>query len=180
MQNIIDSLLDMAIVESGEIKPVPIVTNLYEFAESTFNKLQRDYPLPRPLKFQLINKLRSTDTVILDPQHLSQALLNLFRNAVKFTNEGFITFSYERKDNYYSISVSDTGIGISQEKIVYIFEPFRQAHEGISRSKGGIGLGLAIARRLVELWEGKIWVESSPGVGSTFYINIPAKNEYSA
>lgn len=174
MQGIIDSLLDIAMVESGEIKPIPAATNLNEFAEFFFAKLKLDYPLEKPLSLKLINKLEPDATVQLDPQHLSQVLLNLFRNAVKFTNEGSITLSYQRQGDYFIISMADTGIGISNEKLTYIFEPFRQAHEGISRSKGGIGLGLSISKRLVELWGGQLRVESSPGNGSTFYVSIPA------
>lgn len=173
MQNIIEALLDMASVESGEIKPLPIETNLYEFAEFTFLKWRQEYPMLKPIELQLDNKLTPTDRVRLDPQHLAQVVLNLFRNAVKFTEQGSVVFSYVKKKDHFVISVSDTGIGIAPENLIHIFEPFRQAHEGISRSKGGIGLGLAIARRLVEMWGGEITVESSPEKGSTFSVTIP-------
>jgi PAS domain S-box-containing protein len=176
MQSIIDSLLDMAIAESGEIQSMSVETNLYEFAEITFLKFKQNYPIAKPIELYLDNKLNPTAIAYLDPQHLNQVLLNMFLNAVKFTNGGSITIAFSQEKNHFLIRVSDTGMGILPEKINYIFEPFRQAHEGISRSKGGIGLGLAIAKRLVELWEGEITVESLPEVGSTFNITIPFKS----
>lgn len=174
MENIIEALLDMASVESGEIKAFPVVLNLHEFADHFFAKLNQDYPPQKPINLILENKLSVNAMACLDVQHLNQTLLNLTRNAIKFTEAGSITMLFENcHKGGYKISVADTGIGIPPDKLDQIFKPFRQAHEGISRSKGGIGLGLSISKKFAELWGGEIIVSSQAGEGSTFSIMIP-------
>ena len=120
-----------------------------------------------------------------DRTKVRQILLNLLANATKFTNEGHIarvaravTMAADRgcdrgARHYLSISVRDTGIGITPESLPLIFEEFRQVHEGRTGTRGS-GLGLAISRKLVELLGGRIWVESTPGKGSTFTFILPA------
>lgn len=112
-----------------------------------------------------------------DPLRLGQVLMNLMSNAVKFTEKGEITVTVDRKDTPGSrpgdavrlkLSVRDTGIGLSAEEQERIFKPFSQADGSTTRKYGGTGLGLAICRRLVEMMDGTIWVESEPGKGSTF------------
>ena len=110
-----------------------------------------------------------------DPERLQQVLWNLLSNAVKFTNRGGkIQVRLERVDSHVEVAVSDTGIGISPEFLPHVFERFRQADAGMSRERGGLGLGLSIARQLVEMHGGTIEV-SSPGAGqgSTFRLKIP-------
>ena len=92
---------------------------------------------------------------------------------LKFTNEGSITLRCEQSVAYFKVSMIDTGIGIPVDKVDHIFEPFRQAHEGISRSKGGIGLGLAICKKMVQMWGGEIEVASQPSKGSVFSFTVP-------
>lgn len=173
MQNIIESLLDIASVETGEIRAQPVQTNLYEYAEWMLTKTRQDHPLLKNLELQFENKLSPNTFTVIDPQHLHQVLGNLIGNSIKFTSQGYIRVIFDQSDFQYRISVADTGIGISNESLQHIFKPFRQAHEGISRSKGGIGLGLAICKKMVELWHGEIIVESRPNIGSTFIITIP-------
>ena len=117
------------------------------------------------------------DTVIGDHGRLRQILVNLLDNAVKFTDEGDVSISirsHHLEGNKHQIhfTVRDTGIGIPEDKINAIFEPFTQAEHVMSRKRDGVGLGLAIAKRLVELMGGEIWLESSPGQGSTFHFTI--------
>ncbi|NBP69412.1 MAG: sensor histidine kinase [Cytophagia bacterium] len=178
MQNIIEALLDLASIESGEIKPFPVQTNIYEFAESMHDRAKQD-PLLVGKKIELYhqNNLKTTAVAFIDPQHLLQVATNLVRNAIKFTNEGNIMLAYHESDQAYVISISDTGIGIATDKIDHIFKPFRQAHEGISRSKGGIGLGLSICNKMVEMWGGRITVSSVLGKGSTFSFTVPKLNK---
>jgi PAS domain S-box-containing protein len=174
MQNIIESLLDMASLETGEIRAFPVKINLYETIEYIFDKAKQDFDLTgKPVKLLLENKLQHTDSTFIDPQHLLQVLTNLFSNALKFTNEGSITLHCEQSVAYFKISMIDTGIGIPVDKVDHIFEPFRQAHEGISRSKGGIGLGLAICKKMVQMWGGEINVASQPIKGSVFSFTVP-------
>jgi PAS domain S-box-containing protein len=177
MQNIIESLLDMASLETGEIKAFPVKVNLYESIEHIFDKAKQDFDLGgKPVQLLLENKLQTSDSTVIDPQHLVQVTTNLFSNALKFTNQGTITLRCEQLPNYFRVSMIDTGIGIPADKVEHIFEPFRQAHEGISRSKGGIGLGLAICKKMVQMWGGEIEVASQPSKGSVFSFTVPLED----
>jgi PAS domain S-box-containing protein len=111
-----------------------------------------------------------------DPDRLHQILLNLTGNAIKFTERGAVqlrvTGTVNNGSAELTFAVADTGIGIPLEKQNVIFEPFTQADSSITRQYGGTGLGLTITRRLVELMQGRIWVESQPGHGSTFSFTV--------
>jgi signal transduction histidine kinase len=111
-----------------------------------------------------------------DERRISQVLLNLVGNAIKFTDAGEIRIDVAAGVNELVVSVSDTGPGISETDQEHIFEEFRQAEGSTSaQRKGGTGLGLAIAKKIVELHGGKIWVESEVGKGSTFTFTLPLK-----
>jgi len=108
-----------------------------------------------------------------DPARLRQIILNLISNAIKFTDSGHILVRVEdSNDDVVKISVSDTGIGIPEEKLQAIFASFTQADSSTTRKYGGTGLGLTISKRLVEMMGGRIWVESEEGVGSTFSFSV--------
>lgn len=112
--------------------------------------------------------------VLMDRYKLSQVLSNLVGNAVKFTAEGTVTIACSPVDaERWCLEVSDTGIGISRDALAYIFDGFRQVDDRLARSYGGTGLGLAITRKIVELMEGEIRVESRPAEGSHFRITWP-------
>ena len=115
-----------------------------------------------------------------DPAKLKVVLKNLIGNAVKFTEKGSVTLDVRRHDKGVEISVTDTGTGIASEAKQLIFEPFRQAENPLTRQHGGIGLGLYIAKRLMELLGGTINVESEVGRGSTFSVWIPTGEETGA
>ncbi len=108
-----------------------------------------------------------------DPGRLKVILINLFSNAVKFTEKGNVTIDVHKRDNGVEFSVTDTGIGIAPEAFQNIFEPFRQVENPLTRQHGGAGLGLYIVKRFVELLSGTIKVESEVGKGSTFRVSIP-------
>ncbi len=109
-----------------------------------------------------------------EERKVKQVLLNLLSNAVKFTPEGGkISLSASLNDGMAEISVADTGVGIAPEDQEAIFEEFRQVGSDYARKREGTGLGLALARRLVALHGGKLWVESEPGKGSTFTFTLP-------
>ena len=112
-----------------------------------------------------------------DPERLKQVLLNLVGNAVKFTHQGEITIRAARQRDRASpsalvFSIADTGIGIPEDKQDLIFESFTQADSSVARRYRGTGLGLSISRELVSVMGGRIWVESLPGKGSTFFFTI--------
>ena len=112
-------------------------------------------------------------TVEGDPHRLRQVLLNLLGNAIKFTEQGEVRISAERRGETVHFAVSDTGIGIAPERLSVIFDAFTQADASMSRRYGGTGLGTTISKQLVELMQGRIWVESQLGQGSTFHIELP-------
>jgi GAF domain-containing protein/HAMP domain-containing protein len=108
-----------------------------------------------------------------DERRLTQVLLNLAGNAIKFTDAGEVSIEARLADGAFLVSVSDTGPGIAEADRQKIFEEFQQADSSSTRRKGGSGLGLSISRRIVELHGGRLWVESIPGEGSTFYFTVP-------
>ncbi|MBI3527060.1 MAG: GAF domain-containing protein [Betaproteobacteria bacterium] len=110
-----------------------------------------------------------------DERRITQVLLNLVGNAIKFTDKGKVLVSVTVADGKFVVSVKDTGPGIAVAEQDRIFEEFRQVDSSSTRAKGGTGLGLAIAKRIVELHRGRIWVESAIGKGSNFFISIPVK-----
>lgn len=112
-----------------------------------------------------------------DPAKLKVVFKNLINNAVKFTEKGSVTVDVNKSGRGIEISVSDTGIGIAQENLPVIFEPFRQSENPLTRRHGGIGMGLYIVKKLVEILGGTIKVESEVGHGSTFRAWIPQKLE---
>jgi signal transduction histidine kinase len=110
-----------------------------------------------------------------DGKRITQCLMNLAGNALKFTREGRVEIRAALEGEHLRFAVADTGIGIPADQIDGIFEEFRQADATVSRDFGGTGLGLSITRKLVELHGGRIWVESVPGQGSTFFFSIPLR-----
>ncbi len=111
-----------------------------------------------------------------DERRIRQIVVNLVGNAIKFTKEGSVRLNATRPDeNTWGIEVTDTGIGIPKEAQAAVFEPFQQVHSDLTRDNRGIGLGLSITKQLVELMNGKIVLESEPGLGSTFTILLPMR-----
>ena len=112
-----------------------------------------------------------------DEQRIAQALLNLLGNAIKFTDAGEVKLEVRADNGAFLVSVSDTGLGISEADQAKIFDEFRQADGSDTRKKEGTGLGLAITRRMIEMHGGRIWVESTLGEGSTFWLSFPVRVE---
>jgi signal transduction histidine kinase len=115
--------------------------------------------------------------VVVDRIKLEMALTNLLYNALKFTpSGGQITLTYRRKPQSVWIIVKDTGVGIPQDQLTRIFDEFHQVEDHMTRRHGGLGLGLSLAKALVEAHGGRIWAESEGlNRGSTFYINLPLR-----
>ena len=108
-----------------------------------------------------------------DPDRLREVITNLFDNAVKYTPEGKITIGLTGDNQVVQFYVRDTGPGIPKEDAEHLFQKFYRVDNSATRTIGGTGLGLFICRKIVELYQGRIWVESEVGKGSTFYINLP-------
>jgi PAS domain S-box-containing protein len=111
--------------------------------------------------------------VYADPDRLREVLTNLVDNAIKYTEEGRITLGLTGNDQVVQFAVKDTGPGIPAEDLPHLFQKFYRVDNSATRTIGGTGLGLFICRKIVELYQGRIWVESEPGKGSSFYINLP-------
>jgi signal transduction histidine kinase len=115
-----------------------------------------------------------------DERRLTQVLLNLMGNAIKFTDSGEVIVKASATDGVFNVSVRDTGPGISAADQAKLFQEFQQADNSLTRKKGGTGLGLAISKRIVEMHGGKIWLESQVGQGSTFFVTLPVRAEEQA
>jgi PAS domain S-box-containing protein len=173
MLNIINDIISISKIESGQIEVSDTETNINEQLEYIHTFFKPEAKL-KGIDLTFLKLLPSENNYIkTDREKLYAILTNLVKNALKFTNEGSIEIGCEKKGGYLEFFVKDTGLGIpkSQEKI--IFERFRQANESISRTHEGSGLGLAISKAYVEILDGRIWVESEEGKGSTFYFTIP-------
>jgi signal transduction histidine kinase len=108
-----------------------------------------------------------------DERRLTQVVLNLVGNAIKFTDAGEVVIKAAKANGSFKVTVRDSGPGISEADRAKLFQEFQQADNSITKKKGGTGLGLAISRRIIEMHGGRIWVESSPGNGSTFAFTLP-------
>ena len=117
--------------------------------------------------------IENLPTIEADPTRLSQALLNLIHNAVKFTDKGYVTLRISREPNAILFEVRDTGIGIAEEDQELVFEPYETILEDKNDPRLGFGLGLKIVEHIIDLHDGETWFESKAGVGSSFFFTIP-------
>jgi signal transduction histidine kinase len=108
-----------------------------------------------------------------DPDRLREVITNLFDNAVKYTDGGKITIGLTGNNEVVQFYIRDTGAGIPPADLPHLFQKFYRVDNSATRTIGGTGLGLFISRKIIELYQGRIWAESQPGQGSTFYINLP-------
>ncbi len=115
-------------------------------------------------------------SIEIDKTRLRQVLMNLVKNACKFTNEGYVEIGYHSQESDIVFYVKDTGEGMNQEQIEYIFQRFMQVATMVSPNEDGVGLGLTISKAIINQFDGDIWVESEPGQGSIFYFNLPLKS----
>ena len=172
--NLINGLLDLARIEAGRYElakqPVNVAAALRDCLRLVAAQAQR-----KGVELALDDGPAGL-TVQADPRAFEQITLNLLSNAVKFTDTGGeVRVGAALTEEAVTIVVTDTGIGIPAELIPHLFEPFRQAHAGISRQLGGTGLGLSICRNLVDLHGGKIVIDSTPGRGTTVTVSFPAE-----
>jgi signal transduction histidine kinase len=112
-----------------------------------------------------------------DERRLTQVLLNLVGNAIKFTDNGEVVIKAAQGNGAFEVAVRDTGPGISASDQAKLFQEFQQGDNAISRKKGGTGLGLAISKRIIEMHGGQIWIDSAVGKGSTFSFRLPIQVE---
>ena len=181
LMTLINDVLDISRIESGklEYKPVPVD---FRNMTDTVLSIARGYIENRDLNFCVSREELKTPYVMADELRIREVLLNIISNSVKFTKDGgTISFAAENapgNDDHHIIiryRISDTGIGMSEEFQSRIFDEFSQENDGARTSYKGTGLGMAIAKKYVDLMGGKIEVSSRQGVGSTFTVEIPLR-----
>jgi len=169
---LVNDLLDFSKLENNRISIEKTSFNIKNLIENTCKTLE---PMAEnkgiELNYDISDELNGN--YISDPYRIKQVLTNLISNAIKFTPEGSVEVISKIEDNHIHIAVLDTGIGISREKHGDVFKEFTQAHSGIEKKFGGTGLGLTISKRILELLDGEIILESEEGQGSIFTIVIP-------
>ncbi len=175
LMSVINDILDFSKIEAGKLDLDQVDFDIYEHVGDTMKLLAiRAHKKGLELAYRI---QPNTPTVVTgDPVRLRQVIINLVGNAIKFTERGEVVLNLRREHHatddeivQLCFSVSDTGIGISEDKVDLIFRDFEQADVSTTRRYGGTGLGLAITSKLVALMDGRVWVESQPGDGSTFH-----------
>jgi signal transduction histidine kinase len=172
---LINDVLDLSKIEAGQLK-----LDLSEYSLETI--VQTVHSAVEPLAAD--KKLRFRTEVATgfpkghgDERRLTQVLLNLVGNAIKFTDAGEVVIKADAGNGNFNLSVRDTGPGISAADQAKLFQEFQQADNSITRKKGGTGLGLAISKQIIEMHGGRIWVDSVVGQGSTFSLTLPVRVE---
>jgi len=170
LEKIVDNLLDLSRVESGRLRLDKCPTDVGQLVrevmtgckiQTTQHRFVHDFS-PDPL------------VAIIDPKRVEQIVRNLLGNAIKYSPEGgTITVRGREEQGQLIVEVSDQGIGIPSGDLERVFERFYRVENEATRNVGGVGLGLAVCRSIVEAHGGRIWVESALGVGSTFHFSVP-------
>ena len=168
---LINDVLDLSKIEAGQLTLQPVD---YSMREVVLGVVGATEALASEKKLALeLDVSADLPKGRGDERRITQVLMNLVGNAIKFTEAGRVAIRARVENGHFLVAVSDTGLGIAPEDRERIFEEFQQVDTSSTRRKGGTGLGLAIARRIVELHGGRIWVESTPGQGSTFQFTLP-------
>ncbi len=182
--NIVEDLFDVTLIETGEIKIIKEELDLNSLLNEVHDMIIIEQNKADKKHIEISNnQLSESQNIVIhtDPSKFKQIILNLLKNALKFTHEGFIKygFEYENIDDkgYLKFYVQDTGIGIPEEKQELIFDIFRQVEDSNTREYGGTGIGLTISKRLTELLGGEMWLHSEEGIGTIFYFTIPYKQK---
>jgi signal transduction histidine kinase len=168
---LINDVLDLSKIEAGQLKLALADYSLEEVVHSVFTGVEA-LAASKGLAFKT-EIPRDLPRGHGDERRIAQVLLNLTGNAIKFTDTGEVTINASARNGSFTVAVRDTGPGIEEADQARIFAEFQQGDASSTRAKGGSGLGLSIAKRIVELHGGRIWVESSPGAGSTFSFMLP-------
>jgi signal transduction histidine kinase len=168
---LINDVLDLSKIEAGQLTLALADYSMKEVVQTVFTAVES-----LAAEKHLALKVSVPPDMPLghgDERRITQVLLNLVGNAIKFTEAGEVRVEVGAPDDTFLVSVADTGPGIAPADQERIFEEFHQVDSSSTRKKGGTGLGLSIAKRIIEMHGGRIWVESSPGRGSTFWFRLP-------
>ena len=175
--HLIDDIIDISKIEAGQLKIIMKETHINKILKDMLQSYKEIKKIKGRENIELLlnDEAQNQDLVIkTDPIRFQQIMSNLIDNSLKFTEEGFVEFGYQiQSKNFLLFYVKDTGIGIEKKKKDAIFDRFRKLEDDKTRVYRGAGLGLAICKSIIELLGGKIWVESMPGSGSSFYFTLP-------
>jgi signal transduction histidine kinase len=176
LNKIIEDFLEISRIEAARLKFAFRKTNLHETVNETIELMTG---FAKEKNITLIVRMGNLPIIEIDPDRISQVLRNLVHNAIKFSPTGStIEVAAELQQDDIRFSVKDQGIGLNMEDQLRVFEPFYQVEGSLRRNYGGTGLGLTICRGIIEAQKGKIWVDSKPGLGSTFYFTVPLTPVY--
>jgi signal transduction histidine kinase len=168
---LINGILDFSRIEAGKLEMSSEELDLHELIDEC---IESSMPLARGKQMKLEKNMPlELPPLSGDRTKVKQILLNLLSNAIKFTAQGRVLVSVVAEPEAIRVSVADTGIGIREDDLARLFEPFQQLDNPVARSAGGTGLGLAISKKFVELHGGRIWAESRENQGSTFHFTLP-------
>ncbi|RZJ53174.1 MAG: response regulator [Flavobacterium sp.] len=173
ISQLVQDLLDFSQIEAGKISIEKVPFSLPEVIEDAAKNIQTVYKNKNiDLIINIDEKLNTK--IVGDPFRLKQILTNIVGNAYKFTEEGFIKIStFAAEEDFFTITIEDTGIGIEKSNQQLVFEEFAQANENIEKKYGGTGLGLSICKKIISILGGSLRLESEFGEGSTFEIRLP-------
>jgi signal transduction histidine kinase len=168
---LINDVLDFSKIEAGQLKLALAEYSMKDVVYKVYSAVE-----PLAVKKKLSFKIDVPPDLPAghgDEQKMTQVLLNLVGNAIKFTDSGEVAVKVAPANGTFSVAVRDTGPGIDPANQEKLFEEFQQADNSITKAKGGTGLGLAISRRIIEMHGGRLWVDSSPGKGAVFTFEVP-------
>lgn len=179
MMNVINDILDFSKIEAGKMEIEQVAFNINTVIENLISAMDIRVN-EKNLNFIITVNKRVPSLLIGDPLRISQVLLNLCSNSVKFTEQGQIEININYQNEFLEIEVKDTGIGMTENQAASIFQSFTQADGTTSRKHGGTGLGLTIVKQLIELMHGEINLSSEFGKGTQVYVKIKSKNAVTA
>lgn len=178
LMTILNDILDFSKIEAGHLKvetlPIPLVKHLESIISMNMRVANN-----KGIDLVFKNRIDTDLWVVADPVRIAQIIQNLISNAIKFTHQGGVTLSvdYDENEDFkksnkvgFIFTIRDSGIGIPEDRLPFLFDKFTQADASTTRLYGGTGLGLAISKKIVNILGGRIWVESTVGKGTTFYV----------
>ncbi|WMT39574.1 ATP-binding protein [Paenibacillus sp. D2_2] len=175
LQHLVDDLFELSKMEEGKVSLSLEWIDLAEVIDNAVQKVQLKASDKGLILRASLN--RSTAWVHGDGLRMEQVILNLLENSVRYTEQGEISITLGQTESYVFVAVKDTGIGISEDELPYVFERFYRVEKSRSRQHGGTGLGLSIAKKLIELQGGEIFVSSKLGEGTTFEIRFKLEEQ---
>jgi two-component system sensor histidine kinase VicK len=178
MISLINDLLDVTRIDEGRYLFKPVLTDIDPLIQSVINSYKEEFEKKR-IKLQIKKEDKKLPKVLVDIEKVALAFQNLIDNALKYTQAGgTITVSLKKEEKEIKVSVKDTGVGIPNDQRIRVFNKFFRGANVMRMETEGSGLGLFIAKNIIEAHGGRIWFKSEEGKGTTFCFTLPAKKEF--